>query len=476
MSDKQIPNLNTPQFQQYSLEDWQAVAIKSLRGEALSSLSNTTLNGLLISPLYSDRPEATEKIPPSPLQRWDNRLAVLGNNAKAQNKSLLAGLSGGISSAQIRLDCPEIKSPINTHALPTVLKAVQLDIVPLSVMAGSQFTKAAEQIESIWSDQNINAATAVANFNADPVGSLAAAGELPTELDELLADMTQLAGRVHNTFPLAKTVCVNSTSYHNAGASVEQELTASLSTAALYMQSMLDAGMSPQSAHDAMTFQMACDADTLANLVKLRALKILWYHLAIQFGVAQASLQLVVETSQRMQSRNQHWINHLRNISAASAAAMGGAQSIIVHPHNRIDDNFVDDNIDLGNRVARNIAIILSEESAMTFVHDPMGGSYAIENLTNNLCSSAWLALQQLENDGGLVQALLNGHWQSQISAIQKQRVARLHNEADVQVGVNRYTTNKPHTDNHVERSLQSESSHANALRTIREAAEFEVV
>jgi len=467
---------NKQPSQRYSLEDWQDIAAKSLRGESLASLSHTTAGGLSIDPLYSDRPETTGKILPSPLRRWDNRLAVLGESADAQNASVLAGLRGGISSVQIQLDSPEQHSPISIDQLSNTLKGVQLDIVPISVMAGSRFAEAAKHIESVWSEQNVSAGDAKATFNADPVGTLAATGKLPTELDCLLGEMSQLAQHSHKTFPLVKTACVNSTCYHNAGASLEQELVASIATAAIYMQAMLESGMGAQSAHDAITFQIACDADTLANVVKLRGLKALWHHTAHHLGVAQPTLQLVAETSFRMQSRNQPWINHLRNVSAAAAAAMGGAQSIIVHPHNHIDDAFVDDKVELGTRVARNIAIIIEEESAMTFVHDPMGGSYSIENLTNNLCKDTWLALQKLENDGGIIKSLTSGQWQSQISDTQKQRVARLHDERDVQVTVNRYAAKTPLATKESKPSMQTdpESKMTQVLRTVRDAAEFE--
>jgi len=481
MSETRISNTygndSEQPFHHHSLEDWQAIATKSLRGESLDSLSHTTASGLSINPLYTERPETAETTSPLPLQRWDNRLAVLGDNAIAQNTSLLAGLTGGISSAQLQLDDQLQPSPISSDDLSTVLKNVQVEIIPISLMAGVHFSDAAQKLKSIWSAQNISAEIATAHINADPVGTLACTGSMSTKLDKLLFDMALLAQQTHSTFRQVKTVCVNSTYYHNAGASLEQELVASMATSAIYMQSMLDAGMNAQSAHDTMTFQISCDADTLANVVKIRALKALWHHVAKQFGVAQPAMQLVVETSLRMQSVNHPWVNHLRNVSAAAAAAMGGAQSIIVHPHNRVDGVFVDDNIDLGNRVARNIAIILAEESAMTFVHDPMGGSYAIENLTDALCKDTWSALQNLENNGGLIQALKSGHWQDQLSNTQKQRVDRLHNESDIKVSVNRYTTKA--SSNHLQSNPIVDSAKKNhdvlALRTVREAAAFEV-
>jgi len=465
-----------PSFNQHSLQDWQTIAAKSLRGESLESLSHLTANGLSIDPLYSDRPAFTEKIQATALQRWDNRLAVIGPNAQAQNTSLLNGLHGGICSVQIQLNNSKHSSLPTIDVLPTALGEVQLDIIPISIMAGSEFSFAARQLESIWSERGVDAQNAMASFNADPIGTLATDGRLSTDLDELLTELSTLAQYSHKTFPLVQPVCVNSACYHNAGASLEQELVASIATATIYMQHMLDAGMSAQSAHDAITFQIACDSDTIVNVVKQRALKSLWYHVANHLGVSKPALVLVVETSLRMQSRSQPWINHLRNVSAAAAAAMGGAQSIIVHPHNRIDGEFVDDNIELGARVARNIAIILSEESAMTFVHDPMGGAYAVEHLTNNLCKKTWAALQQLENDGGLIQSLTSGQWQAQIANVQKQRVARLRNEQDVQISVNRYTSETAPRPDKSKRSDQPkpDSTDALALRTVRDAAEFE--
>ena len=466
------------EFDQNSLADWQSLATKSLRGQSLADLAHVTACGIPIEPLYTQRPDASQCVPAADMQRWDNRLAVIGGNIKTQSSNILAGLQGGVDSLQITIDSPEQPTPVQSTDLATVLTNVQLDIIPISLYAGSQFSHAASNFAAECAKQGIAPDKVSASFNADPLGTLAATGNLAVELNSAMHDMTQLAIATNEAMPQVNSVCVNTVCYHNAGATNEQELVSSIATGAFYLQALLDAGLNEQAASDTMVFQTACDADAISNVVKLRALKQLWTHVTKQFGVLKPSFNLVVETSQRMQSNRAPWVNHLRNVSAATAAAMADTKSIIIHPHNRINDQFIDDQIELSARVARNIPIILSEESAMTFVHDPMAGSYAIETLTTDLTNASWQALQQLETDGGLIQALTSGHWQASIATSQAMRVERLQKEQDIQVGVNKYqgSSVSPIASKALKKAATKQlTTHIQPLDTVRDALEFEI-
>jgi len=473
-----MSNLTDIEFNQNSLEDWQALATKSLHDKSLAELAHITASALPIETLYTTRPKVTQSVPAQALQRWDNRLNVIGGTVELQNASVLSSLKGGVDSLQILIDSPEQPSPINVDQLSTVLANVQQDIIPISLFSGSQFVKSTNEIKSIWSKLGIDSNKLSVSINADPIGTLASTGCLSVELNALIKDMASLAIENHESLLKIRSVCVNSTCYHNAGATIEQELASTIATAAIYLENLIDAGLDPQSANDTIVFQVACDADALSNVVKLRALKQLWIHVAKQFDVTAPHLQLVVETSKRMQSSRAPWVNHLRNVSAATAAAMGGANSIIIHPHNCIDDQFIDDQIELSARVARNIPIILSEESAMTFVHDPMAGSYAVETLTTNLVNSSWQSLQQLETDGGLVKALSTGQWQTAIGASQRNRIERLKHEQDILVGVNKFhgVTTTPPNKMPINKTKQNNKLLVNVqpLAVNRDAIEFE--
>ncbi len=482
-------NFDHISFDTFTVQDWERIAQKSLSGKSISELTHVTASGQIIEPLYTQRPKADASLPVEPMQRWDNRLAVIGETATTQNANALEGLQGGVDSLQIQVDCAEQKAQVSKTELADVLSNVQLELITVSVFAGSEFSSTCRQLESIYSSQGVSADKVRAAFNADPIGSLAHAGRLPVELNSLLENMSAMALEQHISMPLATSVCVNGTCYHNAGATIEQELVSIVATGTQYLQTLLEAGLDTEAAAKTIVFQVACDADTVANIVKLRALRQLWLHVAEQMGITNVSCRVVAETSRRMQSRLSPWVNHLRNVSAATSAAMGGAQSIVVHPHNLVDHQYIDGQPALSARVARNLPIMLSEESAVNFVHDPTAGSYAIETLTQNLIDTSWHALQSLEREGGLVNALTTGQWQADIAAARKKRVKRLQENQDIMVGVNQFqgaksassstqlATNKAPQDQQ-QTTHRSERAHwavsVKSVSPIRDAVEFE--
>lgn len=458
--------------EQHSLTDWQILAEKSLKGASLDSLNHSTASGLSFEPLYHTRPDTKSILHGPGLQRWDNRLNVLGTSAAEQNSHALNGLSGGIGSLQL---CVGQNSPLAIASIANVLDGVQLDLATVSLQAGMEFTGASETLHELWVSRGFTAEQINMSVNADPIGTIAANG-LPVEsLDRALSDLCKLVQTSSQSMPNARAVGVNVVAYHNAGATMQQELCSAMSTAVTYLESMIQHGLTETQAVNSIVFQLACDADHIANVVKLRALRALWHHIATAFGVQTPSTQMVVETSQRMLSKRSVWVNHLRNVSAASAAAMGGAEAIIVHPHNIVDSAILDSQFDIAARVARNTAHMLSDEAAMTFVHDPMAGAFAIEQLTHELTSSTWQQLQQLELDGGLVHCLKTGEWQTQIAAAHAHRIQRLQNEDDIAVGVNRFNSDAlTQSDNNDTTAVSNDSAGVVALQGVREAAAFE--
>ncbi len=465
------------EFEQRTAADWETLARKSLRGDTtLEDLTKTTIDGLQLKPLYHARPATDIPSPATELKRWDNRLHVIGDSAQEQNKNALQGLQGGISSLELLVGYPELQNVLPIASLGNVLSKVQLDIAAISLHAGSATQPAADALVQLCKNKGVNKNEISISVNADPIGTLAYCGLLQTPLDEAIANVGQSA-KHFSDLPNVSIACCNAVPYHNAGANASQEISAAIATACVYMDSLMDAGLNATDAANKLVFQMACDADHLLNNVKLRTLRQLWQHIAAAYGAQHATCNLVVETSQRMLSKREPWVNHLRNVNAATAAALGGAQSVIVHPHNRIDGHYIDTEAPIAIRVARNTPIILSEESAMHFVHDPMAGSYAVENLTAELSTQSWQALQTLESEGGLINSLQNGSWQQAIAAVHAERVQRLKDDTAVSVGVNRFNeatvkTDSTHANSVIPSKMQA-GSVVQRLAPVREAQEF---
>src|SRR5262249_53863919 len=94
-------------------------------------------------------------------------------------------------------------------------------------------------------------------------------------------------------------------------------------------------------------------------------------------------------------------------------AALGGANAITVLPFTAA----LGEPDDFARRAARNIQIVLQEESWLGRVVDPMGGSWYIEHLTDELARAAWTLMQEIEGKGGIVAALEAGAIQDRIAA-----------------------------------------------------------
>lgn len=456
-------------------DEWLTQALAGLPNhDSLDSLSRKTLDDLSIAVLYDTAPEN----PYVHLGQhsgsagsWDNRLRVAGLDDFTANKKLLEGLEKGNASIELQVD--------QNSTLATLLNGVRLDLLPISFRSGDHYQSIAGQLHNYINTNSLNANNLTVSFNVDPVGDWIKSTTDSTPDQNQLSAMASFAVEQIRLLPNVQTVLVDTTVHHNAGASSKQELLAALMSATLYLESLLNEGMSLDQASQTMSFQFACDADVLMGIVKIRCFCNLWRHLLTELSKAHNTTistdnlqpRIVVETSQRYLSTVDHWNNHLRNIAACSAAALSSVQTILVHPHDQIGTWQAEPDTRLGERIARNLPIILDRECGLTQVTDPMAGSYAIDTLTEQLSHSTWDALNEYDSADNWLEALMNGQWQQRLTDSHAKRLARLSSNDEIMVGINRYqpTGNNPSAGNTVV------STHSTArLQPVRDAEVFE--
>src|SRR5262249_10169243 len=119
-------------------------------------------------------------------------------------------------------------------------------------------------------------------------------------------------------------------------------------------------------------------------------------------------------TSKRMMAKRDPWTNMLRTTAACAAAAFGGADAVTVLPFTwalGAPDRFA-------RRIARNVQLVLQEESSLGRVADPVGGSWYGEKLTAELAAKGWALFQDLEAKGGVVATLTSGSLQDDIARV----------------------------------------------------------
>ena len=415
-------------------EDWLGLVEKVLKGADFERrLVSRTADGLRIKPLYTrqdaiaGRGDLTPGAPP--LLRgthvpagaeWDIRQVCAEPDAVAANAAILEDLAGGSTSVLLQIASPgAIGVGYEQAVMARALDGVMLDVAPISLVAGEYTPDAAGSLMAIWRAAGIVEGQRRGAFNYDPLGTLAATGALYHPVEKALAIATDLI-RTTGPMPGVTALRANGHIWHLGGATEAQELALVLASMVAYLRAAEAGGIPPAAALPKIAVTLAADADQFLTIAKLRAARRLAWRLADACGAADAAprVTFTAETSARMLTRRDPWVNMLRTTIATAAAAMGGADAITVLPFSWAlgrPDTFA-------RRIARNTHHILIEEAGLGRVADPAGGSWYVEQLTDTLTQSAWEAFQAIEGKGGLQAGLAAGSIQDDLGKSQDAR------------------------------------------------------
>ncbi len=193
--------------------------------------------------------------------------------------------------------------------------------------------------------------------------------------------------------------------WHDKGATAAQELGFALAEIVALMRDLSGSSVDAHAIPNRIGVALSCDADQFETMAKFRAMRLLWNQLLQAMGSVEWPLNIHATTSWRMMGRRDPWTNVLRTTMACFAAGLGGADSVTVLPHTQalgLPDAFA-------RRVARNISLILQEESHLGKMVDPAAGAGVYDALTVSLAEAAWTIFQSLEAQGGFTAATENG-------------------------------------------------------------------
>jgi methylmalonyl-CoA mutase len=263
-------------------------------------------------------------------------------------------------------------------------------------------------------------------------------GYYPKKKEQLKNDIGSLGSFAVEHFSRLRTLSADARFYHNAGSTIVQELGYSLAAASEYLSILIDTGLEPKKAAQCLFMSFATGSSYFLEIAKFRAARILWANLLQAYGIDKKSVPLYMhgETSVWNKTLYDPYTNMLRTTTEAMSAAIGGCDSITVHPfdaHLREPDAFA-------KRIARNQQIILEKEAYLDKVSDPSAGSFYIEKLTDALGKKAWDLFKEIEAEGGLFKAIENGTVQSAIQESQQERNQQVASRKKIFVGTNQYS------------------------------------
>lgn len=260
-------------------------------------------------------------------------------------------------------------------------------------------------------------------------------GGLLTDTNDYTANITRQTA----DSPLFRTVCISSHTFHNAGATATQELAFTLSMLADAYDTLTDEGLLIDQLVPKTMLSVSVGTSYFMEIAKLRALRVVLNRFLSAFPTSYTihhTVQIHVQTSTFYDAVASPYTNLLRSTTEAMAAVIGGCDVLTIHPYNAVSGQMPDRAF--GERIARNISILLREESYLDKVADPSAGSYYIENLTNQLAESAWALFLDIEKKGGYQKAMHDGFIPTEIERSYKSKVDAVQN-GKVLVGVTKY-------------------------------------
>ena len=459
------------EFPGIDYDDWREAAVKLLKGAPFEKRMYTkSYEGITLRPIYFqqdlDEVPHLDSFPgfapylrgttPSGYKTspWEVAQTLAARTPGDVHQALENDFKNGLTAVNLRLDSPGRKgvdpeqSPpddvgtdgvaINTpEDLHIALQSVDLSTTSIFFHSGTAAISLAAFLALTAKKRDVPLQKIRGTLGMDPLGVLAVEGTLPYSLGHAYKKMAALTRWGVEQAPQLHTILVDGAAYHESGANAAQELAFATASAVDYLRAMLAFGMTIDEVAPRMQFVFALGTEYFTEIAKLRAARVIWAKVVKAFGgnASSQKMRIHAKSSNRNKTYLDPYVNMLRTTVEGFAAVVGSCESLDL---GCFDAPFRTPN-EFSRRIARNTHTILKEEAHLDEVIDPAGGSWYLENLTDDLARQAWTLFQDLEKQGGMAVCLEKGQVQEQCVESAQHRSDRLSTRKDVLVGTNMY-------------------------------------
>ncbi len=446
-------------------KDWQALAAKEVKG---ADLTWHTPEGIAVKPLYTAEDVTAEPGLPgfAPFTRgvkatmyagrpWTIRQYAGFSTAEASNAFYRRNLAGGQKGLSVAFDLATHRGYDSDHPRVTgdvgkagvAIDSVEdmkllFDGIPLDQMSVSMtmngavlpclafYIVAAEEA-------GVDQAKLEGTIQNDILKEFMVRNTYiypPEPSMRIVADIIQYTAQ---NMPKFNSISISGYHMLEAGATAVQELAFTLADGMEYVRAALAKGLAVDEFAGRLSFFFGIGMNFFMEIAKLRAARTLWAEIMAGFGASPRSqmLRTHCQTSGVSLQEQDPYNNVIRTTVEAMAAALGGTQSL----HTNALDEAIALPTDFSARIARNTQLVLQEETGITKVVDPLGGSYYIEALTAELVAGAKAMIAEVEGLGGMTRAVESGMPKLRIEAAAAAKQARVDMAEEVIVGVNKY-------------------------------------
>ncbi|MCS6820613.1 MAG: methylmalonyl-CoA mutase family protein [Microscillaceae bacterium] len=399
--------------------DWIEKIKKELKNISFEQLYTPTYEGIILKPFYTQNDCLLQKAVPLNKKRagWQNCVKVSTEKMLNEPKYLASLLNKGAESFWIDLRTLKTIPIFHWNTIFEEVDTTQLTIT----MQCHQNTQEHLEALSSFKFQGLY-------LCYDALHHYATQGEMQENFWQHLYAILQNSDLQVDKF------LINAQHWNNAGANAVQELAFSLCTAIEYAHQLTELGAEASKILAKIGFSLSVGNHFFMEIAKFNVLPLLWANICHAYN-HQPEDELFVHAQNNTWNKLQAdaYNNMLRATTESMAAVLGGCHSLTVLPYNlSLEDDFA-------SRIARNVSIILKEESHLDKTLNPTTGTYFLEKLQTELAHNAWHLLQEIESKGGFLANLQNNSIQMQIQTICEQRLQDLENQKLILIGLNKY-------------------------------------
>ena len=459
-------------FPKKTVNDWEALATKDLKGASPETLTWETLEGIKVKPLYTaadlEGLEHLNTMPGFPpfvrgpratmyaARPWTVRQYAGFSTAEESNAFYRANLAAGQKGLSVAFDLATHRGYDSDHPrvvgdvgkagvaidsvedMKILFSGIPLDEMSVSMtMNGAVLPILAGYIVAA-EEQGVSQDKLSGTIQNDILKEFMVRNTYiypPAPSMRIIADIIEYTAK---NMPRFNSISISGYHMQEAGATNVQELAFTLADGLEYVRAAMSKGLAIDDFAGRLSFFWSIGMNFFMEIAKMRAARYLWAELIKPFNPQKPmsmALRTHSQTSGVSLTEKDAYNNVIRTTIEAMAAALGGTQSL----HTNALDEAIALPTPFSARIARNTQLVIQEETGICHVVDPLAGSYYVESLTASMIKEARALIKEVEDLGGMTKAVESGMPKLKIEEAAARRQAMIDRGDEVVVGVNKY-------------------------------------
>ena len=421
-----------------NIDEWEKIADSSLKDKTIRDLEKLLDENISTKPLYTQTDVDDDFSLSSRRGLKDDNNQYMpwyicstidhSNDTKVLNSRILNELERGSNSLEL--------SSFAEGNLSNILKNVDLSIAPIYFKNLRDPLEKIDEYQTYLNDfKDLSKKNPMGGYLIDPIATNLWLREFSEEKfgesiehQNLLEKTIKASSNVKNNFSTIEIIHIDGSLWDDLGAGLSKEIELIASS---YLEILKTTKENYKELQE-VNITVSSNTNFFASIAKIRSIRVIFNNIFNHFKI-NGRLNITSRSSSNIIFKEDPWVNQLRITTAALSAAIGGADRIIC---NNITQK-LGQAPEFIKRLTRNTHIILQEESRISRVQDPSGGSFYIEKLTNDISQNSWRNIKLIEKLGGISSLILSDGFITELRESREKQKKDIENKNIKKIGVN---------------------------------------